>query len=151
MLVTMQPQDALIAWAEPIMGVDAGCMPPETIALGVVDDAGQIRCVWAFNAFYSHYASVHIASDGSRSWLTRPVLRAIFGYAFEHLGLQRLNAIIPAARVPAQILALKLGFEFEGRTRCGADDGSDGIVLGMLASQCRWLTEVDHGQKSPQS
>lgn len=145
MRVTMNPQDELIAWAEPFMGIPAGSMPPETVALGIVDDTGKIRCVWAFNAFYSHYASVHIASDGTKAWLTRTTVRCVFGYAFEHLGLERLTAIIPAARVPAQILALKLGFEFEGRTRCGADDGSDGIVLGMLARDCRWLKEVDHG------
>ena len=139
MRVTMQNQKDLIAWAEPRMGVEAGYAPPETLALGVVDDAGEIRAVIWFNAFYSTHASMHIASDGSKLWSTRKVWRIVFGFAFEHLKLTRLMLIIPYWNLPPQILALKVGFRFEGVARCGADDGNDGIIFGMLAQDCRWL------------
>lgn len=138
--VTMQDQDGLIAWAEPRMGVEAGRAPPETIALGVLDEAGNIRAVIWFNAFYSTHASAHIASDGSREWSTRQVWRTIFGFAFDHLRKTRLMLIIPDWNIKAITFALKLGFKIEGVARCGADDGNDGIVFGMLAQECRWLS-----------
>lgn len=139
MRVTLDPQDALRAWAEPRFGLADCRLPDETICLGVVDQRGEIHAVVCLNAFYSHYASIHIASNGRRAWASPQVLRCIFGYAFDHLGLRRLNCIPSVNNLAAQILALRLGFEFEGRTRCGADDGSDGIVLGMLAENCRWI------------
>lgn len=150
MRVTMEHQADLIAWAEPHFEVPAGSMPPETVALGVIDDKGAILAVICINAFYSHYCTMHVASNGSRRWLTRTVLRCIFGYVFELLGLLRVNIIVSVDNVPIQILALKLGFRMEGYARCGADDGSDGIILGMLASECPWLKEVDDGKEIEQ-
>jgi hypothetical protein len=139
--VTMQNQKDLIAWAEPRMGVEAGCAPRETIALGVLDDAGEIHAVIWFNAFYSTYASLHIASNGGKRWATRAVLRTVFAFAFEHLKLTRLNFLVSVNNVAVQVLALKVGLRIEGTTRCGANDGSDGILFGMLAQECRWLPQ----------
>lgn len=150
MIVTMEHQGELIAWAEDHFGIPRGSMPPETVALGVIDASGSPLAVICVNAFYSHYCTMHVASNGSKRWLTRTVLRCIFGYVFELLGLQRVNIIVSVNNVPVQILALKLGFRMEGYARCGADDGSDGIVLGMLASECPWLMEVDRGKEIEQ-
>ncbi|MGP9790701.1 GNAT family N-acetyltransferase [Roseinatronobacter sp. NSM] len=139
MRVTMQDQKKLIAWAEPRMGVETGRAPPETLALGVLDDAGKIRAVVWLNAFYATHASAHIASDRSRAWSTAKVWRVIFAFAFDHLQKTRLTLIIPEWNIKAITLAMKLGFKVEGVARCGANDGSDGIVLGMLSHECRWL------------
>ncbi|WYK05490.1 GNAT family protein [Cereibacter sphaeroides f. sp. denitrificans] len=120
------------------MGIRPGAMPPETIALGVIDEWGELHAVICLNAFYSHYCSMHIASNGRRAWATRPVLRAIFGYAFEFLGLGRVNALVSARNIAVQVMALKLGFRFCGFLPDGADDGGDGILFGMLREQCPW-------------
>lgn len=141
MRVSMQNRDRLIAWAEPIMGVDPGRMPPETLALGVIDDNEAIRAVICFNAFYSTHASAHIASDGSRNWSTRHIWRVIFAFAFDHLALTRINLVIPQANISAVTFALKLGFQIEGVARYGANDGTNGILFGMLAQECRWLSQ----------
>lgn len=139
MRVTMQNQKDLIAWAEPRMGVDAGFAPSETIALGVVDDAGEIQAVIWFNAFYGNQGSLHIASNGRKRWATRSVLGIVFSYAFHHLRLARLEFRVSVNNIQVQILALKTGLRIEGVARCGANDGSDAIVLGMLVQDCRWL------------
>ncbi|SDX74117.1 GNAT family N-acetyltransferase [Roseicitreum antarcticum] len=139
MRVTMQNQADLIAWAEPRMGVEKDMMPSETVALGVMNDAGGIEAVICFNAFYSTYASLHVASNGGRRWLSRKVLALVFGYAFTHLNLTRLNFLVPHHNIPVQVLALKVGLRIEGVARCGANDGSDGVLFGMLASECPWL------------
>lgn len=141
MRVTMKNQKDLIAWAEPRMGVEAGHAPSETIALGVLDDAGEIHAVIWFNAFYATYASLHIASNGGKRWATRAVLRTVFAFAFDHLKLTRLNFVVSVNNVPVQVLALKVGLRIEGVARCGANDGSDAILFGMLAQECRWLPD----------
>lgn len=147
MRVTMEDQPQLLGWAEAVFGQEQGSMPPETLAMGVRDDTGKILAVICFNAFYSHYCTMHVASNGSRRWLDRTVLRLIFGYVFELLRLKRVNIIVSVNNVAVQILALKLGFRMEGYARCGADDGSDGIVLGMLAGECPWIKEREDGEE----
>lgn len=140
MIVTMADQEGLIRWAEPRMGVGAGLMPPETEALGVIEeDTGEIHAVIALNAFYAHYASMHVATNGRRRWVTRPVLRAAFGYAFEFKGLRRLNFHVSCKNIEIQVFALKLGLRIEGTTRCGFDDGSDGVLFGMIREECPWI------------
>lgn len=139
--VTMRDQERLIRWAEPIIGVEPGRMPSETVALGVIDEADDLQAVICFNAFYSDYASLHLASNGRRRWLSRKVLRVVFGYAFEFRKLRRLNFVVSVNNIPVQVLALKLGLRIEGCTRCGANDGSDGILFGMLAEECPWVKQ----------
>ncbi len=88
-----------------------------------------------------HNAQVHVVSDGSRDVLNRAVLRRVFNWIFEEHELRRVTGTIPADNVAAQVMALRLGFTFEGRIRAGAQDGSDNIVMGMLASECGWLED----------
>lgn len=149
--LTMADQPRLLAWAAPRMGVAEGRMPSETVAIGVLDRAtGAIEAVIALNAFYGAGASLHIASDGGRRWLSRKVLAAVFGYAFSFRGLRRLSLLVSVANVPPQVLALKLGFRIEGVARCAAQDGRDGVLFGMLAEDCRWLRDTTKDESDGQ-
>ena len=141
MRVTMRNQPELIVWAAPRMGVPEDQVPAETVALGVLDDAGEIHAVIWLNAFYATHASLHIASNGGKRWATRQVLRTVFAFAFGYMRLTRLNFVVSVNNVPVQVLALKVGLRIEGVARCGANDGSDGILFGMLAHECRWLPQ----------
>jgi RimJ/RimL family protein N-acetyltransferase len=151
LVVTMDDQPGLIRWAEPRMGIPEGEMSGDAEALGVIDETtGEIQAVIAFTAHHGHFISAHIASSGGRRWATRPVLRAVFGYAFEFKGVKRMNCLVSVYNTPTQIMCLKLGFRPEATIRCGADDGSDGIVFGMLADECPWLAahrNDDHEQE----
>lgn len=139
MRVTLKNQPELIAWAAPRMGVEQGRMPSETIALGVLDEQGIIHAVICLNAFYGDQASLHIATNGRKRWATRAVFAVVFSYAFHYRKLKRLEFRVSCKNIPVQILALKTGLRIEGVARCGANDGEDGIVFGMLAQECRWL------------
>lgn len=111
-------------------------------AVAITDKVSdEILAVILFNAHYGHFLSMHIASNGAKRWVSRFAARAVFGYAFEHKGVTRINAVVPAWNVPVQILCLKFGFRIEGTMRCGADDGSDAILFGMLRQECRWIED----------
>lgn len=143
MRVTMHDQKAMIAWAEPRMGLIHGSAPSETRALGVYDDKPELQAVIWFNAFYGRQGSLHIASNGGKRWATRRVFQMVFCYAFDRLpgalSLDRLEFRTSTNNVPAQILAIKTGLKIEGVAKCGAEDGSDAIIFGMLAKDCQWL------------
>lgn len=143
LFLTMEPRDRLQAWAEPIMGIEPGMMPKDTDLVGVMEsDTTEVQAVIGYNAHYGQQISMHVASNGQKRWLTRSILRAIFGYAFEFKGVKRVNAVVSVNNLDIQILCLKLGFRIEGTMACGADDGSDGILFAMLAKDCRWITEA---------
>ena len=147
--LTFDHSDQLAAFFAPRVGVEAGDLPADMELMGALDSKGQIRAVFGYNAHYGHYLTMHIATDGSKAWATRHVLACMFGYPFHAKGVTRINALVPAQNVSVQILCLKLGFRIEATIRCGADDGSDGILFGMLAHECRWLKETRHGEEKP--
>lgn len=141
-------QDRLLAWAAPRCGTEE--WPSDSVALGVIDaEAGRICAVIVINARYGHMCSMHIASDGGRAWASRAILREIFTYAFHTLQHSRVNAVVAERDTAVLTMALKLGFVPEGRPRSGAADGSDAILLGMLAQECPWLDHegAPHGQE----
>jgi len=130
-----------LAWAAERIGLDR--WPADSQALRVTRDE-QIKAVVVFNTFFDVSCCAHIATDGQRDWANRGVLYGIFAYPFLQLGLRRLTLPIASQNVPAQILALKLGFGFEGRLINGrADD--DEILLGMLRENCIWTRENRNG------
>jgi RimJ/RimL family protein N-acetyltransferase len=89
---------------------------------------------------------IHVASDGSKRWLTRKFLRACFAYPFEQLKVRRVTGLVAASNASALRFDLHLGFQVEGRLRKAAQDGSDLLVLGMLRHECRHLRE-EHEQR----
>jgi RimJ/RimL family protein N-acetyltransferase len=149
-LVTASNQDALKAWAAPRLQLDPSELAADSEAVGVLDKAtGEILAVILYNAHYGHFLSMHVTTNGGKRWLSKFTLRLIFGYAFHHKKVKRINAVVSVKNIPIQILCLKLGFRIETTIRCGATDGGDGILFGMLVDECRWLEakRTDDGQE----
>lgn len=138
-MVTMTDQPRLRAWAAPYMGVTADELSTDMVLLGVVRD-GKIIGAVGFNAFYGDQAAIHVASNGQRTWINKLVLRAVFGYAFQHRNVRRLNLIVPVWNRDAQILALKSGGLPEGYMRKAAGDGSDAVIFGILREECPYFS-----------
>lgn len=109
----------------------------EAITIGV-ERQGGLCAAAVFNLFTDTSCHAHIATDRCRSWASRSILAALFAYPFEQCGLRRITLPIAASNRESIILAIKLGFQFEGRLigACGEDDE---IILGMLAENCPWL------------
>lgn len=104
-------------------------------------DGDVLRAATVYTDFTYQSVSMHIASDGSKRWLTRLFLRESFAYPFEQLGVQRVTGLVAASNPDALRFDLHLGFQVEGRMRAAAQDGSDLLVLGMLRQECRHLKE----------
>lgn len=86
-----------------------------------------------------HDMRMHCAGDPG--WLTRATLRAFFGYPFNQLGCIRVTATVARANRRALDMNRRLGFAIEGTIRDGYGPGRDGLLLGMLRRECRWIED----------
>jgi RimJ/RimL family protein N-acetyltransferase len=82
---------------------------------------------------------MHVASDGSRHWMTPAYMAACFRYPFLQLGVNRVSGLVRADNKDAQRFDEALGFKPEGVLREAAADGADLILYGMLKRECRYL------------
>ena len=124
-----------IQWAAERIGVT---FRSDAVAIGLEDSTG-IRAAVIFDSFTAVDCCMHVASDGSRLWLNREYLAKCFAYPFIQCGFARVTGLVPASNKDALRFDLHLGFKEEGRCRQAAPDGGDIVVLGMLASECRFI------------
>ena len=82
----------------------------------------------------------HIASDGSRRWLTRQFLWTIFDYPFNQCGCKRITVCVGQGNVDSVRFVQHLGFELETTLRSAHPTG-DLLVLVMWKKDCRWISQ----------
>lgn len=87
---------------------------------------------------------MHVASDGSRHWMTPAYMAACFRYPFMQLKCARVTGLVRADNKDAQRFDEAMGFQREGILREGTTDGCDFILYGMLARECRFLDGKYH-------
>ena len=80
----------------------------------------------------------HIASDGSKRWLTRQYLWTIFDYAFVQAGVKRITVAIGEGNEDSQIFVEHLGFALEATLEAAHPTG-DLLIYRMWKKDCQWL------------
>lgn len=131
-----------LAWAAEKVGVRS--FRRDARAIGLEGRKGLVA-VAVYDTFSPGTCCMHIASDGSRRWLTRDFLFRMFAYPFMQMGQRRVTGLIAASNGASLRFARHIGFRDEGVLREEAPDG-DMIVLGMLRRECKWIPEEErHG------
>lgn len=133
-----------IPWAQSHIALDSP-FGDRAKAIMLFDDL-TIVAATIYTDFTDRNLCMHIASDGTRRWMTRAFLFASFSYPFEQLGVARVTGLVAASNPAALRFDLHLGFRIEGRLRTASPDGSDLLVLGMLRQECRHL-RAEHGKQ----
>ena len=88
----------------------------------------------------------HIASDGSKRWLTREYLWAIFDYPFNQLGAQRITVCVAAGNADSYRFVKHLGFTIEAKLEAAHPTG-DILIFCMKRQDCRFIqTRSQYGQ-----
>lgn len=123
-----------LEWAAEVIGME---FRPDAVAIGRAR-RGELVAVCAYDGFSDCDVNIHIASDGSRWWLTRHFLVSIFAYPFIQCGLRRVTGLVPGKNTQALRFNRKLGFQIEGRCRNALPD-DDVVILGLLRSECRFI------------
>lgn len=81
----------------------------------------------------------HIASDGSRRWLTREFLWTIFDYPFNQLECRRITVCVGEGNSNSRRFVEHLGFELETTLRAAHPTG-DLLVYSMFSESCKWIS-----------
>lgn len=112
-------------------------IPSETAWLASVDSTGKRLGVVVYNRFSKHNCEMSVAAASAR-FLSKQNLKAFFGYPFYQCQLRRVTAVVEADNKRSLEFCRRLGFVEEGVLRKWFGD-QDGIVLGLLKEECRWL------------
>lgn len=81
---------------------------------------------------------IHVASDGSRNWMTPEFLRQVFHYPFVQLGVSVMIGVVDSKNTAAIDFDLALGFSLE-HVIPDAGRFGDLVILTMRPAQCRFL------------
>jgi RimJ/RimL family protein N-acetyltransferase len=103
----------------------------------VVGEGGTLRTIVAFHNFCPASCEISVATFHPRP-IDRQVLRELFKYPFEALGLRRIHSVVRTDNAKSLELTAKLGLKVEGYVQHWYPD-CDGIFHGMLREDCKWL------------
>lgn len=113
-------------------------LTPKAKAIAVVDGAGRICAMAAYDAITRGSCEMHFALDTPHAG--RALLGAAFDYPFKDLGLCVLLGMIPADNTKSLRLAQHLGFRETYRVRSGWTESVDLVIHEMRRDECRWLS-----------
>ena len=106
-------------------------------AIAVVEDEAPLAVI-----LYGNYTltdlHMHIASN-NRAWCKRGMLRGLFEYPFEQVGVSRVTAMVAKRNKHARQFVERLGFRHEGTHPKGFPDGGTACSYGLLKENCKWL------------
>ncbi len=106
--------------------------------IGLEND-GQLIAGVAYAQWNGPNVVCHIASDGSRRWMTRAYLRVIFDYPFNQLGVKRITVAVGEGNLPSRRFVEHLGFRRETTLREAHPTG-DLLVYAMFRESCKWIS-----------
>lgn len=112
-------------------------------AIGLESD-GQLIAGVVFDGRIGGSIMMHVASDGSRHWMTPAYMAACFGYAFNQEKVNLIIGLVRADNNDARRFDEHLGFKQNGLLPQACMDGTDLIVYGMLKDQCRYIRGKYH-------
>ena len=117
-------------------------------AVGIgLESGGKLIAGVAYSDWNGVNIVAHIASDGSKLWMTREYLRTIFDYPFNQAKVNRITCWIAEGNKESIKLCEHIGFKLE-TTLSEAHPTGDLLIYRMRRQDCRWLAiKVKHEEK----
>lgn len=126
----------LLSWASERIGLT---FRADACTIGLERD-GELAAVVVYDTFSQADCCMHVASDGTRAWMTKALLLAAFAYPFLQLRLRRVTGMVPAKNTQAMAFDEHIGFVREGyHPKALPDD--DLVSLGLLRENCRFIPQ----------
>jgi RimJ/RimL family protein N-acetyltransferase len=109
-----------------------------SVGIGMEDEAGLIAGV-VFADWNGPNIVAHIASDGSKRWMTKHYLWMIFDYPFNQVKATRITCLIGEGNKESRNLCEHFGFTLE-TTLESAHPSGDLLVYRMWKKDCPWFS-----------
>lgn len=106
-------------------------------AIGLQKETGEIIAGVMYENWNKRSMVAHMAVRGR---LTRAFIGAIFRYAYEFCGVNKVILPVPSTNTKSVNFVQHLGFSEEGRIADAAPDG-DLVIYTLEKSKCRFLGE----------
>lgn len=111
--------------------------PSESLA--VLRDDGSLAAAVVYSE-YRPGADVRASIAATRAdWATRGVLRELFRYPFETLGVPRITILVSEKNEKSRKMVKKMGFSQEGVHPLAWEGRETALSYGMLRQDCRWI------------
>lgn len=111
-------------------------------AIGVLYNGNLVAGV-VYNGLDDDMRDCHMTiATTSPHWAGRLILRALFDYPFNQLGVARVTAITNQANKKSKNLLKRLGFQHEGCIRYYYNQNEGALIYGMLKSECIWIKDA---------
>lgn len=124
-------QERMTSWAAARMNHDGFRFRDDAQAIGREID-GELVAVVVFDTFSDGDCLIHVVSDGSRRWFSRPFVIMAMAYPFQQLHKRRITALVREDNDASNALCSNFGFVLEGRMRSAAGEGQDMLLWGLL-------------------
>ncbi len=111
---------------------------PGAKAIGVVKQGRFVAAV-TYERYNGANIEAAIAAEPGARWADRAVLRGLFSYPFEQLGVEAVTLLVALDNLASLNLATKLGFAQVAIVPFAAPAGVPLVILQMYRDQCRWL------------
>lgn len=108
-----------------------------TIGIGWTKGAELVAGV-AYANWNGPNVECHIASDGTKRWLTREFLWTIFDYPFNQIECKRITVCVGEGNAASRRFVEHLGFKLEAKL-AGAHPTGDLLIFRLLKHECRWI------------
>lgn len=112
-------------------------------AIGLEND-GELVAGVVFDNKSGASICMHVASNGSRHWMTPAYMAACFRYPFIQEKCNLIIGLVRADNTDAQRFDEHLGFKKRGQLPQACTDGTDLIVYGMTKQECRFIEGKYH-------
>ena len=107
------------------------------IGIGWMKDGALVAGV-AYANYNGVNIEAHIASNGSKKWMTKAFLWTIFDYPFNQAKVKRITLCIGESNSDARKFAENLGFVLEARL-AEAHPTGDLCIYRLFAHECRFV------------
>lgn len=99
---------------------------------------GELVAGVLFEGFNGNSIRMHVASDGTKKWMTREFLAVAFAYPFLQLKVKKILGLVDSMNENALSFDRALGFKTEHVIEDAGKTGSL-VILSMSRDDCRWL------------
>lgn len=101
---------------------------------------GELVAAVLYDAFNGRSVQMHVASDGSKSWMNKAFLLMAFDLPFNQWRVNKIIGLVDSTNIEARRFDENIGFHLEHVVTDAGPKG-DLLIYSMTRKQCRFLKD----------